>query len=539
MLRVLIKSRFQSLFYSMFKAKRGNKKKSLTGGSVIKGIGIGILVVYIVVALAFAFGALFNTLCEPMIEGGFTWLYFAFVGLVAFALCFIGSVFTTQTQIYDAKDNELLLSMPIPARYILASRMIMLLGLNYLYEAFVVIPAVVIYCLVGSVSAVGILICAIGFLLLPFLVMTCSCIIGWLVALITSRMKNKTIITMVLSLAFLGAYFYIYSQMSRYMQTIIENLQDIAEGVKKAFYPFYQLGISIANQDFLSLLLFAVCALVPFALIYALLSKSFIGMATRKRGTARIVYREKQLKESSPKGALIRKELKHFTSNAMYMMNAALGVVFLVFGAVALLVKQEMILEELGKIDEIKGYLIPVLAIGISSISVMNFISAPSISLEGKNLWIAQSIPVKAMDILMAKVDMHLLVCIPPVLFACTASALVMKPDALGLILLFLLPILFTIFSAVFGLVLNLKFPKFNWVNETVAVKQSMSGILTMFGSMAMVFLPVILYFVVFINVMSVETYMWMVSTILALICLGLYEFIKHRGTKIFLELTN
>jgi ABC-2 type transport system permease protein len=45
------------------------------------------------------------------------WFYFALAGIISFALSFVGSVFATQTQIYDARDNELLLSMPVPVKY--------------------------------------------------------------------------------------------------------------------------------------------------------------------------------------------------------------------------------------------------------------------------------------------------------------------------------------------------------------------------------------------------------------------------------------
>ena len=43
MLRVLIKSRFQSFLYSLFKGKRGSKRKSLNGTSVAKGLGIKVI----------------------------------------------------------------------------------------------------------------------------------------------------------------------------------------------------------------------------------------------------------------------------------------------------------------------------------------------------------------------------------------------------------------------------------------------------------------------------------------------------------------
>ncbi len=50
---------------------------------------------------------------------GYGWLYYALMGLLALAFGVFGSVFSTYAGLYQAKDNELLLSMPIPPRRIL------------------------------------------------------------------------------------------------------------------------------------------------------------------------------------------------------------------------------------------------------------------------------------------------------------------------------------------------------------------------------------------------------------------------------------
>ena len=88
---------------------------------------------------------LFGALCQPLCEAGLNWLYFAIMGIVGILLSFIGSVMMTKSQLYDAKDNELLLSMPISPGQILAGRLLSLLLLNYIYQSFVMIPAGVIY----------------------------------------------------------------------------------------------------------------------------------------------------------------------------------------------------------------------------------------------------------------------------------------------------------------------------------------------------------------------------------------------------------
>ena len=69
----------------------------------------------------------------PWPQAGMGWLYFALMGLLAMFLGAFGSVFNTYAGLYLAKDNDLLLSMPIPVRYIMASRLlgVYLMGLMY------------------------------------------------------------------------------------------------------------------------------------------------------------------------------------------------------------------------------------------------------------------------------------------------------------------------------------------------------------------------------------------------------------------------
>ena len=108
MIWTLVKVNLAALFSGMFKRYRGKKKiKPITA------ILIGLLVVYVVVSLLFSVGAMFYGMCAPLFDAGVGWFYFALAGILVFALCFIGSIFMIQTQIFSARDNELLLSMPM------------------------------------------------------------------------------------------------------------------------------------------------------------------------------------------------------------------------------------------------------------------------------------------------------------------------------------------------------------------------------------------------------------------------------------------
>ncbi len=143
---------------SSFTGAASEKKKRSKGYAVM----IIIVVVICAVMLAGMFGVYFMQMCEAFYAAGIGWFYFAMAGLVCFALCFVGSAFMSSYQLFRAKDNELLLSMPIKPGAILGSRMAALVMMNYLYGALVIIPAGVVWCLCAPVKPLGAVAFVIG-----------------------------------------------------------------------------------------------------------------------------------------------------------------------------------------------------------------------------------------------------------------------------------------------------------------------------------------------------------------------------------------
>mgnify|MGYP000793130102 CR=1 FL=1 len=128
MLKTLLKVQFAALKASLLRSRRKQTK-----GGTGRTIGFAVLFLYVIICFFIMFGSMFSSICMPLHELGLGWLYFAIAGLMAFMLTFIGNVFATQTQLFDAKDNELLLSMPIAPKFILGSRMLLLLALDLGY----------------------------------------------------------------------------------------------------------------------------------------------------------------------------------------------------------------------------------------------------------------------------------------------------------------------------------------------------------------------------------------------------------------------
>ena len=112
-----------------------------------------------------------------------------------------------------------------------------------------------------------------------------------------------------------------------------------------------------------------------------------------------------------------------------------------------------------------------------------------SVSLEGKQWWIMSSLPLSTENILSAKIIMNLILVLPFYLVSEVLLILALHPGLPELVWLALIPAVSVIFSSVFGLAVNLRFPVFTWESEVSVVKQSASSLVGGLGGV----LPVIL----------------------------------------------
>lgn len=536
MLKSLIKIRLQGIF---MRSMKGSKKQKITAGKIIFMLFI---LVYIAAVFGTMFGYMFDQILKPFTMIGFEWLYFGIMAVLVVLLCFIGSVFTTQQEIYGAKDNELLLSMPIKTRDILLSRIFVVLIINYVYEALVAIPCFIVYFSQVPFNIIKLLFFIIVIITLPLLALALSCVFGWIMAMIMKRIRNKTIITMIISLGFLGLYFYVINKLPEYLLSLIANGKTIGEAIRNTLFLIYYLSIAISETDIVSLILYLLCVLLPFALVIYLLSKNFISIATSKALSKKVKLKDSDIKFSSQKLALFKRELKHFTSNPMVMLNAALGIAFTVVMAGALLVKGTELLEMLEIIpaqfeDMINEFMVPVLCLAVIATNSMNIISSALISLEGNRLWIIKSLPIKTIDILQSKLALHLALCIPPGLIFSIIGSIVFSLNIIDCLIVIIVPVVFTIFEALFGLLVNLWKPKFDWVNETVVVKQSASVMITLFSTMGLVILIGICYVGFVSDFMNAKAYVYVCLVIFVIIDLGLYYLLNTWGIRRFEEL--
>ena len=164
MIKLLLRNRINSIIGTIVGKGRGNTvRKSSRGRKIGALLGFSFALIIALVYVIF-----FEISLAKIILPELPWLYYGIFTLISFALTFFLSIFETKSELFECKDNELLLSMPIKSRDILASRLLIVLIYNYLSDLIFMIPAVIIYG-IYTADAVGIVGGILVTLIIPFL----------------------------------------------------------------------------------------------------------------------------------------------------------------------------------------------------------------------------------------------------------------------------------------------------------------------------------------------------------------------------------
>lgn len=126
-----------------------------------------------------------------------------------------------------------------------------------------------------------------------------------------------------------------------------------------------------------------------------------------------------------------------------------------------------------------------------------NDMATPSVSLEGTRLWILQSLPVSAWDVLKAKLCVQILLTAPFAVLCVLSLSFVLGFGFAEFLVSLVLVVGFVFFMALFDLMLGLKLPNLTWTNELTPIKQSLAVFIAVFGGWAYIGAIVGLYFLV------------------------------------------
>ena len=456
-------------------------------------------------------------------------------------LTIIEGIYKSSNLLFNCKDDNLLLSLPVKRSTVLLIRIFKYYIFELLYNSLFLVPAMFAYSTFVNVDITYYIVSVIAILLLPIIPIVISCIIGGIISAFSSKFRFKNIAQIILTTIMLLVVFFGSSNMENLMGTIAENATTINNRICSIYYPAGAYIKLITNFNIQELLMFIIIHLAIFVSAVVFLSKIYFKTNSKVKAV-KTNSKNKNYKIiiNNPLKSIIKKEFKRFISSPVFVINSAFGLVLFMVGCIFGAFKFEetvnaMIGKDLsGFINDVNLY-IPVILFGfICFASLLSSISSSMISLEGKSFEILKSLPIKPMTIIKGKILTAVLIIFPFILIGDVIIFITFKFSLIRIFDILIASIILPLVSGTIGLIINLKHPKMNAENDTEVVKQSMSSfIATSIGLILTMFTIFAMFVCASINV-SVDVIMLSGILIYVIIYLFLLWYLNKKGVKKF-----
>lgn len=399
---------------------------------------------------------------------------------VASVTTLMTTIFKVKGTIFSFRDYDLLMSLPVSTSAVVASRLIILYAFNFLFTVILLFPMTIAY---GILAKAGIIFYAVSLVLIfivPLVPLIAASVIGTFIAYIAAKFRHKNLLNIIFSISIL----LLIIAMPYIFQGDDEALVNIGKAITEKVYSLYPLARlytnAVVSADWIAFLLLILISVSAFAIYIIIIQLLFKKLNTlMMTGRTRSNFRLGKLKTASPLKALYIKELKRYFSSSIYVLNTAFGMVLITIMAVAGLFVD---LDELLGAAQTSFFLRDNIALYLIFCIIMSCTTMASISLEGKNFWIIKSLPVSAMTVFLAKIALNLTICFPALLDALLLG-IILKLSFVRTVLLILIAAVCSLFIAMYGLIINLILPYFNWTVEAMAVKKSPATMVTVFSA--------------------------------------------------------
>lgn len=491
-----------------------------------------------------------NSLFEKLSPLNLSYLLLSLFVLSISIMTFIEGIYKSGPLVFNCKDDQLLLSLPIKRSTVLFVRIFKFYLFELSFNSLFLLPIMVSYISWDSnLSWTYFLTSFIMLLLLPIIPIVLSCILGFITSSLSSKFKYKNAAQIIISMGVLVGVLALSFNMDGILEYIIKNSSNINELVTKIYYPAGIYAKLVNDFNIVDLLIFVMVHVGVFAISIVILSKFYFKINTRLKSVSstskRVSIDSLTIKSKSVTRSLVKKEMSTFFKTPVFIINAGFSLVLFLIAVIVIALKHDtimpLLIAQLSALDlkeEIIMNNIPIIIlILISFASYMTSITNSIISLEGRNITILKSLPIKTKTILMGKILACLKITTPVLFIGDIILFIVLKISVIDSLLLLILSILIPLVSHFIGLIVNLKYPNLNWENSAEVVKQSTSSFISVMLGMALFVLTSMVIFNV-IGKISGTLLLIIVTVIYILIDIILYIYLLRRGTIDFNNLT-
>jgi len=472
----------------------GDKKQR---GRII-GNAIGVVVLYAMmvglgVAVCIGYGKMGLIHAAPVL-----------CALMISALSFVFTLFKTNGYLFNFREYDMLMSLPFEARTVAACKFAYMYIKSLPWYASISLAMMIGYGIFAHPPVIVYPLWVVLSLLLPLIPMLIASFLGFLIARVSAGFRKTNIIQTILTFASILMAFalrFIIEGMFRdnQVESVLTVASRVTGSAANIYLPARWFADAVTKPGLSDALLLAGVSLVLFGVVFAIVGHSYrrINSALKSHAAAKR-YQMSGQKQRGVLGAIVFKEFKRLTGSTAYITNAAVGEVLAVLlGLVALVIGAEKIVATITNNAPFDyAILQPAIPLIVYFFIGMMSTTVCSLSLEGKNYWILQSLPIEKKTVYQGKMLFNLLLTVPAMLISTLCLCVSAKVPAVDVALYILLGLALCAFSTAWGCVCGIRHMRLDWNNEIEVIKQGTAVTVYMLPNMiAVIGLTVLVVF--------------------------------------------
>ena len=493
LLKTLVLSTSQANIYKHTKDKKRRKK--------VVAAYIGLICLYAMligysIAMCIGFGAYGLNDAIPVMNG-----------MVISILALVFTFFKTNGYLFNFKEYDMLMSLPFAPKTIAGCKFLYMYIKSLPWYLCISVAMMIGYGRYVHPGVLTYIIWTVLSLFLPVIPMLAAAFIGFLIARVSSGFKKTKIVQTILSMIFVIFCFsirFIVEDVFRddKVEATLEMISAKTDNAARMYPPIRWFADAVTGHAgaVSGALLLLGLSTVLFAVVFNIVGNSYrnINSAMASHAAGR-KYKMTSQRTRSILNTIAFKEFKRLTGSVAYMTNGAIGVILAsLFGIVTLVIGFDRIVAVVTQNAPIDTAILqPAIPFILYFFIGMVATTACSPSLEGKNYWIVQSLPIEKSTLYKGKMLFNMYLTVPFMIFSILCLCISSKASVTDSIMYMLLGITLCAFSTTWGCVCGVKHMRLDWENEIEVIKQSSAVAIymlpNMFVCMGLIVLVVVL----------------------------------------------
>ena len=420
-------------------------------------------------------------------------------------LAFFFTIFKTNGYLFNFKEYDMLMSLPLEARMVAGCKFLYMYVKSLPWYISISLAMLIGYSAYAHPSVITYPVWVILSLFLPVIPMLIAAFLGFLIARISAGFRKTNIIQTVLMMAFVIFCFslrFIIESIFKNdrVEATLERTSEITSNAAGVYLPAKWFSDAVTGNSVIAMLLLIGVSVLLFTAVFHVVGNSYRSInSALKSHAASKKYKLSGQKKRSVVNSIAFKEYKRLVGSSAYTVNGAMGeILAILLGLITLVLGFDRIVQVVTNDAPFDHAMLqPAIPFLVYFFIGMAATTAMSPSLEGRNYWIVQSLPIEKKTLYQGKMLFNLYLTVPAMTFATLCMCISAKVPIVDTVLYLILGLALCAFSTAWGCVCGVKHMRLDWENEIEAIKQGAAVALymlpNMFVVMGLVVLVVIL----------------------------------------------